>query len=125
MNALKRKHTVPKDPRKVLNTGCAESYPACFDDAKQYRDYIWLMRQAAEPRDFGYCLDCTPDHKANMLRQGLCSHPETRFVIWANKYRETEIIGVSNVSRFWQRACDGETIFNWGDYGEDKQPSEG
>ena len=43
-----------KDPRKVLNNHCAESYPACFNDAKQYRDYIWLMRQAAEPKDHGF-----------------------------------------------------------------------
>jgi hypothetical protein len=125
MNGLKRKRMEHKDPRKVLNQTCAESYPACFNDARQYRDYIWLMRQAAEPKDHGFCLDCTPEHKAKMLQEQRCSHPETKFVVWANRFRETEVIGVSNRSRYWNRVCAGQTILNWGEDGEDKQSSEG
>lgn len=51
-----------------------------------------------------------------MLEEGLCDHPETRFVLWRNGVEdEVEIVGVSNQSRFWKRVQRGESILNWGD----------
>lgn len=121
MNDLKRKPTVT-DPRKVLNASKAQSHPPCFEDAKQYRDWMWLNRQARQSTDTSYCLDCTPEFKERMLNEGKCSHPETRFVVWSSRSRELEVIGVSNESIFWNRVQRGITIMNWGDtYGEDQQ----
>lgn len=58
------------------------------------------------------------------MNEGRCNHPETRFVIWASRSRELEVIGVSNKSQFWGRVTAGQTILNWGDTdGEDKQSS--
>jgi hypothetical protein len=110
-----------RDPRKILSSKYGESHPDCFDNAIQYRQYIWLMRQADSPKDNGYCLDCTPEHKAKMMREGRCEHPETRFVVWVSRQKEPEVIGVSDVSIFWRRVMRGETVLNWGSDGEDKQ----
>lgn len=108
------------DPRKILSKPDAEFHPTCFESAAQYRDYVTLMRQAAEPFDSSYCLDCTPEYKSQMLAEGRCNHPETRFVIWSsNTQREPEIIGVSNKSKYWKRVSAGVTILNWGD--DDKE----
>lgn len=109
-----------KDPRKVLSSGYGETHPDCFNNAIEYRQYVWLMRQSDSPTDHGYCLDCSPEHKAQMLREGRCEHPETRFVIWVNRQREPEVIGVSNLSKFWNRVSRGENVLNWGSDGEDK-----
>jgi len=108
--AHKMNHT---DPRKVLNAPHGESHPDCFNDSKQYRDYLWLMKQSNSPQDNGYCIDCVQSHKEDMMSQGRCAHPETRFVIWRSRSGETEVIGVSNVSRFWSRAVKGDAIMNW------------
>lgn len=105
-----------RDPRKVLLGSRASVHPACFEDSNQYRDYIHLMRASSEPRDTGVCMDCTPEFKTKMLEEGLCDHPETRFILWRNKHEEdVEVIGVSNESRFWHRVQRGEAILNWGD----------
>lgn len=105
-----------RDPRKVLLGSRSASHPACFESPDQYRDYIHLMRQSSNPKDTGVCLDCTPEFKTQMLEEGLCDHPETRFVLWKNGFEnEVEVVGVSNQSRFWKRVQRGESILNWGD----------
>lgn len=111
------------DPRKILNAGYGESHPDCFHNATEYRQYVWLMRQADAPVDNGYCLDCSPEYKNQMMQEGRCEHPETRFVVWVNRQKEPEVIGVSNVSKYWNRVQRGDTVLNWGSDGEDKQPS--
>jgi hypothetical protein len=55
-----------------------------------------------------------------MLEEGLCDHPETRFVLWRNTYeQEVEVVGISNQSRFWKRVQKGEAILNWSDNEEE------
>ena len=109
-----------RDPRQVLNAGRAESYPACFSSAAQYREWVTLNRWAAQPRDPSYCLDCTPEFKEQMMNESRCSHPETRFVVWTSRGKEMEVIGVCNTSPMWKRVSAGQTILNWGDEdGED------
>jgi hypothetical protein len=79
------------------------------------------MRQAARPKDDGYCLDCTPEFKTQMLEEGRCSHPETRFALWKDHATgELEIIGVSNQSRFWGDVLEGNTIINGYEDDEDQ-----
>lgn len=110
-----------RNPRNVLNSGEGWS-PVCFENHGQYTDWIHLMRQSARPRDDGYCIDCTPDFKSEMLAQGRCAHPETRFVIYKNEIEnEIEYIGVSNESRFWPKVQRGMTVFNWGKDDEEDQ----
>lgn len=116
---MARRHIDYDDPRRVLSSTYGASHPACFNDAMQYRQYKWLMRQSDSPKDFGHCLDCTAEHKAQMMKEGRCEHPETRFVVWVNRNREPETIGVSNESRFWHRVEKGESVMNWGDDGKD------
>lgn len=116
-----------RDPRKVLLGSRAANHPSCFESAEQYRDYIHLMRQSSNPRDTGVCTDCTPEFKTKMLEEGLCDHPETRFVLWRNQHEESvEVIGVSSESRFWKKVQRGESILNWSENEEeDKQQGEG
>lgn len=116
-----------KDPRRVLSGEHAQSYPACFNNAAQYRDWVHLNRQATQPRDPSYCLDCTPEFKERMLNEHRCSHPETRFVVWTSRGKDMEVIGVCNESPMWKRVSAGMTILNWGDDedGEDQQQSQG
>lgn len=127
MNDLKRKHMARKgipqrrDPRNVLSHSHAVVKPLCFESALQYRQYVTLMRQAARPKDDGYCLDCTPEFKTQMLEEGRCSHPETRFALWKDHAtQELEIIGVSDTSRFWGKVLEGNTIINGEEDGEDQ-----
>lgn len=103
----------PKDPRRVLSGSHAQSHPPCFDSASQYRQWLYLETQSAGPRDRNVCLDCTPEYKDQMLKENRCTHPETRFVIWANKYKEIEVIGVCNRSPMWKRVTEGTAILNW------------
>jgi desulfoferrodoxin (superoxide reductase-like protein) len=104
-----------KDPRRVLSGAHAASHPPCFNDAAQYRHWIYLNRQASQPRDPSYCLDCTPDFKTQMTEENRCTHPETRFVIWASRNKELEVIGVCNTSPMWKRVTGGMTLLNWGE----------
>jgi hypothetical protein len=109
-----------RDPRNVLLGSRAQTHPACFESSDQYRDYIHLMRQSSNPKDTGVCMDCTPEFKTRMLEEGLCDHPETRFVLWRNTYeQEVEVVGISNQSRFWKRVQKGEAILNWSDNEEE------
>lgn len=112
-----------RDPRSVLLGSRAASHPACFESSEQYRDYIHLMRQSSNPKDTGVCLDCTPEFKTQMLEEGLCDHPETRFVVWRNPQEDSvEVVGISCESRFWKKVQRGESILNWSeDEEEDKQ----
>lgn len=109
-----------RDPRNVLSHQHAMVKPPCFESALQYRQYITLMRQSARPKDDGYCLDCTPEFKTQMLEEGRCTHPETRFAFWKDHAtQELEIIGVCDTSRFWAAALQGNTIINGEENGED------
>lgn len=58
--------------------------PPCYDTQFQwnfYRELCSYLRSARKlsPR-FNYCVDCTPEYKAEMARQGRCKFPGTTFV---------------------------------------------
>ena len=110
------------DPRKVLSYEYGESHPDCFNSSKQYRDYVWLMRGASEPKDTGVCLDCSPEYKARMMAEGRCEHPETKFVIWRGITGEYEQIGISDKSKYWKKMFKHVNILSEEELnGEDKQ----
>lgn len=89
--------------------------PACFTDAEQYKDYMWLIRVVDQPLDEeNYCLDCSCEYQRKMIAEGRCAHPETKFVKWRTTFkvrneegklvvreREADTLGISNISRFW------------------------
>jgi hypothetical protein len=89
--------------------------PPCFTNAKQFREYIELVKTVRQPADANnYCLDCTAKYQQDMISEGRCDHPETRFVKWRTtvkqrgadgiivvKRNEVDIVGISNTSRFW------------------------
>lgn len=114
-----------KNPREVLNKPQGWK-PMCFKSYEQYKDYIHLMRQSGNPRDNGYCLDCTPEFKAEMMECGRCAHPETRFIPWKNaEEEEVEIVGISSDSRYWSRVQRGITVLNWGRDEDDDDQQQG
>jgi hypothetical protein len=90
-------------------------YPPCFQSKEQHTDYMYMIRRVGQPMDSNnYCLDCTKEYKAEMLCAGKCEHPETKFVAWRTTYKDPEvegkvisklnepdIIGISNISKFW------------------------
>ena len=129
MNDSKRKLMEPKlqkrrerNPREVLNRGISWK-PMCFQSRDQYKDWIHLMRQSPRPRDTGYCYDCTPEFKAEMMECGRCEHPETRFVLRKNPTEgEVELVGISSESMFWKRVQRGGTILNWGNKDDQEVP---
>jgi len=90
-------------------------FPPCFMSKQQHLDYMWMIRRVGQPMDSNnYCLDCTKEYKAEMMCEGRCEHPETRFVVWRTTYKEPitegklssklnqpDVIGISNISKFW------------------------
>lgn len=88
--------------------------PDCFTNAKQFREYIKLVRVVRQPADDNnYCLDCTAEYQQRMLAEGRCAYPETRFVRWRTTFKERDAdgtlvtklnidtVGISKASRFW------------------------
>lgn len=90
-------------------------YPPCFSSKEQHNDYLYMVRRVGQPMDGNnYCLDCTKEYQAEMVCEGKCEHPETKFVVWRTNYKnpevegkvvsklnEPDIIGISNISKFW------------------------
>lgn len=89
--------------------------PDCFTNAKQFKDYIELVKIVRQPADENnYCLDCTAKYQHEMIYEGRCAHPETKFVRWRSTFKardeegklvirlhEADTVGISNISRFW------------------------
>jgi hypothetical protein len=90
-------------------------YPPCFNNQEQFNDYAYMIRRVGQPMDNNnYCMDCTKEYQAEMACEGKCEHPETKFVVWRTTYKDPEvvgkivsnlnepdIIGISNISKFW------------------------
>lgn len=110
------------DPRQVLNPEYVKRTPECFDSAAQYREWVELKRQSTQWQSHpGVCVDCTPEFKEKMMRQGRCQHPETKFVTFIDKYGDAESLGVNQFSPFYKRVMKGQLVFtSWKDE-DDKQ----
>lgn len=96
-----------------------EWYPPCFESKNQYVEYMAQAVKVSQPLDdTNYCMDCSRKYKIEMLKEKRCEHPETIFVTWKSTYKdpngvigkfntkqdEPDVIGVSNISRFWSTA---------------------
>lgn len=111
----------PRDPRSVLNSA-AGYYPACFDDAEQFNQWRMYLRMSRQNPNVGICVDCTQRHKLEMLSQGRCEHPETKFVVLRNSFdpEQVEIIGVSSKSIYWARVEEGSIVLDGAYDGKNK-----
>lgn len=105
----------PRDPRAVLNQD-GGSYPACFNSSREYHQWLLLLRLSRQHMGVGICVDCTQQYKMEMLSEGRCVHPETKFAVLRNSNDEdqVEIIGVSSKSIYWARVEGGKTIIDEG-----------
>jgi hypothetical protein len=109
-----------RNPRTVLNHE-GGSYPACFNSSTDYTQWLYLLRLSNQHLRIGFCVDCTHQYKLEMLSEGRCAHPETKFAVLRNKKdpSEVEIIGVSSKSVYWARVDDGKTIIDGAKDGQD------
>ena len=100
---------------KILTQYKTWEKPECFHNAEQFKDYMWMVKRVRQPPDEeNYCMDCTKEYQAQMVCEGKCAHPETRFITWRTTYKDPEtigtmvsnlnepdVIGISKISRFW------------------------
>lgn len=112
-----------KDPRAVLNKGGGGVHPACFPDAEGFRQWYLLLVLSGEHRRSGYCLDCTPEYKTQMMAEGRCEHPETKWVMFKNRHEadQLDVVGVSSESIYWAKVENGATVVGRQMYGQDQQ----
>ena len=124
---MARKPVVRKrDPRAVLNSG--GYYPACFNSSREFSQWQLLLRLSRESMRVGYCYDCTPDYKMEMMCEGRCEHPETQFVVLRDSKNSDEIqlVGVSDQSVYWAKVERGAAlVIDGAEDGEDQQQGEG
>jgi|DEB19_MinimDraft_3_1074340.scaffolds.fasta_scaffold15287_3 hypothetical protein len=52
--------------------------PACFSSQEQYEEWRELANKTTGLSS-GYCTDCTPEYKAEMLLQERCAHRNVEF----------------------------------------------
>lgn len=99
--------------RGIVEKGLADFHPPMCFTYRQWKEYVaahFLSGHSgrAESSSVEYCRDCSPQHKAMMMRQGLCGHPETVFI---RESRASEIIGVPLLDakrpRVWEQAVMG------------------
>lgn len=64
-----------------------------IDDALEYDAAIKDLISRADEEDINFCLDCTPYYQKEMVKQGKCAFPNTKFI---NKTTngETELVGM-------------------------------
>lgn len=113
-----------RGPRAVLNDGTGW-YPPCFKDSDEFNHWRLLLRASGESMRVGYCIDCTPEYKMQMMCEGRCKHPETQFVVLRNSKDpdQVEMVGVSSASVYWARVERGHAVIDGAEYGKNKQPS--
>jgi hypothetical protein len=109
-----------RDPRSVLNR-YAGYHPPCFESASQFSHWCMLLSLSGSHIRVGFCIDCTPEYKLEMMRQDRCMHPETQFIVLRDKKDSDEValVGVSSASVFWAKVERGAAFFSEAEHGED------
>lgn len=64
-------------------------HPACFNSRVQFLDWVHAAR-VVSPGPSGYCADCTPEYKDEMVKAKRCAHPAVVFRV----YNEEGMIGL-------------------------------
>jgi hypothetical protein len=55
--------------------------PPCFDTQADFEAYMELLDQTVKDENRSFCWDCTPEYQRSMVKQNLCTHKETVFVV--------------------------------------------
>lgn len=110
----------PRNPRTVLNN-LSGPYPSCFNSADEYYQWRFLLQLSRENIRVGFCIDCTPEYKMEMMRQDRCEHLETQFIVLRDKKDadQVELVGVSSASVFWAKVERGAAFISEAEDGED------
>ena len=116
----------PRNPRSVLSNDDGP-HPQCFNSASEYHQWLFFLQLSNETLRVGFCIDCTPEYKMEMLRQDRCEHPETQFIVLREKNdaNEVSLAGVSSASVFWARVERGAAVIDEVDDGQDQQQGKG
>jgi hypothetical protein len=72
------------------------NYPTCFNDPKEFKDWVRYARQSKPSESDSFCTDCTPDYRDKMVAEKRCQFPDTIFVLTTTKvgnHIETELVG--------------------------------
>lgn len=111
----------PRNPRTVLNNP-GGPYPPCFNSSDEYYQWVYLLRLSGENMRVGFCFDCTPTYKMEMMRNDRCTHPETQFLVLRDKkdLEQVALVGVSSASVYWAKVERGAAVINEGGHGQDK-----
>lgn len=110
-----------RGPRAVLNDGTGW-HPPCFNNSDEWNQWRLLLRASWENMRVGYCIDCTPEYKMQMMCENRCLHPETQFIVLRNSKDadQVEMVGVSNESVYWARVERGHAVIDGAEYGKNK-----
>lgn len=116
----------PRNPRSapVIEEG---PHPQCFNSADEYHQWLFLLQLSRENIRVGFCIDCTPEYKMQMMREDRCEHPETQFIVLRDKKDQDEValVGVSSASVFWAKVERGAAVIDGVEDGQDQQQGEG
>ena len=55
--------------------------PLCFDSKRDWLEYQALASITRGSAIHGFCEDCTPEYKAQMIEEGRCAFPRTTFAL--------------------------------------------
>ena len=64
------------------------SHPACFASLETYRLWEHQARLTDANERHGFCADCLPRYKRQMLRAGRCAHPDVKFHVDEDGFTE-------------------------------------
>lgn len=95
--------------RMLVRENMAIPMPACFENAKEYGEYVSLWERSVKGASIcDACNDCTAKFRDRMIDAGRCDHPETTFA----RDREGEVVGVSATNPItWLRAISNQAGF--------------
>lgn len=99
LSALSKKMRDYVDEQKAI----IKDYPSCFNSVDDYLVWKYLALKTVKKKlADNICMDCSPEYKREMVKQGRCQHPETKFFV-INRYKDkkyymSEMVGVSNLN---------------------------
>lgn len=95
--------------KRIRDKGLARPKPDCFTLEDQWMAYeVWwnISDQNKRQTKADPCVDCDPETRNRMHKDGRCEHPETVFILRQRKGEE-EMIGVNGNDSGWDKAVIG------------------
>lgn len=63
-------------------------HPSCFNSTASYVEWLKAARMCGVHASHGFCSDCLPEYKRDMLAAGRCDHPDTVFRVDKDGFTE-------------------------------------